>query len=737
MNMIAALPAAAADSLSAAAPVGDVPLGEVIAAWSVAPGALVLLGWQQGAPPAEGVAQLERRRADRGPFRSASWPRGGQDDPLTSFIIAVRLPQGADVRPGQRLALIPADGPPVLAVLPGQFIDGERFAAEAARLAGPHASLLARFLCDTFPSAALARLPDMARMMSAYLDRVSLADGCVEILGAVPGGCAFLQGWGPLPEGGVQVILVGARVACVLAHAAAFDRPDISAPSTGVVLVLPPQAAALLPGLARVHVLSATGVSRRDVVTREMLGAEASHGHLRDLLPALRCGPGAAELLKAALRPRFGGADTVSAAPQPVRAAVDIAVLAPGAGVYLVGWLFDPARVATCVFLRGSNGFSARVDGQWVRIPREDVSGVFAGDPGFPTAARHDHGFAAFVPGSPADGAGLHLEVGFADGGCAFLPVACAPPEGAAAAALGNVDMHKRGAHAVIEHALAPLFLALSSRPAAPAVISRHGAAEAAHAVVVPLAGAPLQPKAFLSQFLHDPPGSDEALVLVCGDRWDDLSVAALRRCAAFYGLPASVLRTEGPASGTGALDAAAAATGAHTFLLASPGAVGITAGWRRALRDAAEAGPVPRCACPTILYEDMSVRYSGISGMEATDCAPWISVRSEFAGFPSALVPGGDAAEPALIGSLSCCLVPRAALERAGGARRATATEWGAGTAFFLRLREAGVATVWVPGVRVVVPEAGGGESGAAAAGRMVDGWCLRATAAGMVRKG
>jgi hypothetical protein len=755
MNVIAAPPAAGPVLQTEAGQTEAGPLGEIIAAWPVASGALLLLGWQHGMVPAEGVAQLERRRADRGPFRTASWPRGSADDPLTSFIAAVRLPGGTDPRPGQRLALFPADGPPVLACLPDAFADVRRFAHEAARLAGPYAGLLARFLCDSFPAATLRRFPDAGRLLVAYLDHVALTDGCVEIMGAVPESCAFLQGWGPLPASGAELVLVGEHAERVSAAVAAFDRTDIAAPATGVVLVLPPQAAALLPALDRVHVLTAAGVSRRDVVSRRVLDADASQGHLRDVLPTWQCDGATAERVRLALRPRFDGHDTLAEAPQPVRAALDLAMLAPGGGVYLAGWLFDPGRVVTELLLRAPGGMAARLDTLWTRVQRADVSEAFAGDARFPRAGWHDHGFAVFVPAALADGAGLYLEVGFVGGGCAFVPVSCIPADGilpagmsaagavagnATALALGGVDLHKRGAHAVITRALGPLFQALAARPAAPASVTRHGTADAAHALVVPLTGAPVQPKAFLSQFLHDPLDDDEALVLVCGERWDDPSVAALRRAAAFLGLPATVLRAEGLAGEAGALDVAASATPSRTLLLVAPGAIGATAGWRRALRAAATATPAPRCACPTILYEDMSVRYGPVHALEAPDGPPWLGASSAFAGFPAALLPEQTALEPVLIGSLACCLVPRAALERAGGAQRGLATAWGTEIAFFLRLREAGVATVWVPKARLVVPETEPpATGGAATVGRLVDGWCLRAqaTQAGLVQRG
>ena len=77
-------------------------------------------------------------------------------------------------------------------------------------------------------------------------------------------------------------------------------------------------------------------------------------------------------------------------------------------------------------------------------------------------------------------------------------------------------------------------------------------------------------------------------------------------------------------------------------------------------------------------------------------------------------------------LGTLACCLIPRAALAAAddGGVR---ATLFGQEAAFFSRLAATGIACVWVPSVQVHAADEACEQASQSGVERLIDGWCLR----------
>jgi hypothetical protein len=245
--------------------------------------------------------------------------------------------------------------------------------------------------------------------------------------------------------------------------------------------------------------------------------------------------------------------------------------------------------------------------------------------------------------------------------------------------------------------------------------------------LVVPLVGPACLPRSLLSQFLHDPLARDEALVLVCGAEWSPTALATLRRASSFMGLEPHVLMALNATDAPAALDFAAETFPAQLYLLLDPGSAGCRPGWRSALRSAAEAAQGPSVVCPTLLYEDLSVRFAGSTGMTTHAVAPYFSVRSSIAGMPAGLVEDGPP-QPTVFGSFACCLIPRLVLTAIGGARTRLASRFGQEAAFFLRVRGAGFACLWQPRAAVFAPDMAPSQSTATNVGRLVDGWCLRA---------
>ena len=248
----------------------------------------------------------------------------------------------------------------------------------------------------------------------------------------------------------------------------------------------------------------------------------------------------------------------------------------------------------------------------------------------------------------------------------------------------------------------------------------------ARHAVVVPLLGEPALPRVILSGLLADPLASDEVLVFVCGGAWEATRLDELRRRIAFNGVAAVVLHAPGVNDAAQALRVAAAETEAADFLVLSAGVSGAAPGWRSAMRAAALTAGGAACACPTVLYEDWSIRWAGDADLEAIGTAPYVSVRRRLAGMPAAAVRDPAATGAAGLGTLACCLIPRAALAAAddGGVR---ATLFGQEAAFFSRLAATGIACVWVPSVQVHAADEACEQASQSGVERLIDGWCLR----------
>ena len=700
----------------------------VQAVWRVQPGALMLLGHAPGAVPASGAAQIAP--GSRGAFRGLSWPtsRGEQGRDGHAFLMAVRLPDRADPPGGAVLTLRGAGGERLALRLPAAASDMARDAAfgqGVARLAGSQAAAVARFMLDTLRPRANQDLAGVGAMLRAFFSQAAQADGKIEIMAAVPDGCVMLQGWGARIEGPVQVVLAGAAMPFFAGHAGEFARTDTAAPATGIVLGLPPDAAGALAGIDHVFIVSERGLHSRSLVEHRLLDPAASVGHIRHMLPSLRCPPPMQALLREALLPRYEGRDTLCNNSHPVRAAFDIAAAAPGAGAYLSGWLFDPLRLVAELRLCGAGGAAARIDTAWTRLRRPDVVEAFRTTPGFPPSMDMDAGFAVSAAGVPAAaGEALYLQFSFTDGNRAFLPV---PTSDLAdplvrARLLSSVDLFNPSGPAILERQVAPLLSRLRPSAHPPAWVVTQGPVAREHAVVVPLA-APVLPRAFLSGFLQDPLGDTEQVVLVCGPEWDEAALDTLRGLLRFYGLPATVLAAAHTASPAAALRNAAQCTTAAVFLLAGPGACGRAPGWRQALYRAATGRDGAAFACPTLLYEDWSVRYAGSAELGFQDIAPDAPPQAQVPGMPAAGAVS-QAPVPAAVGTLECCALRRPALAALDGAG-VLSTDAGREADFFLRLRKAGLAGVWVPTVQVCAPEDGTEAQGQA--GRIVDKWMLR----------
>jgi hypothetical protein len=347
-------------------------LGDVIAALRLTSDCLLLLGWMSTPVAPEGRASIEARPDSAGKFRAASWPRAAGG---AWFIAAVRT-EGGEAGPGDHVRLAAPKRAATIACLPGEFLDAAGFATETVVRLGAHAAHAVGYLVDNFGAA--ARTIDSVRhFLVTLLDAVTGDDGVIELAGQIGNDAAFIQGWArDLTPGETHAIIAGAGTFELYPTlVAGFARPDLQAPAAGLIGTIA-HAPPLEPG-RRVYLRMGPDYRRLSQVPQVRFLAPAdSPAQLQAMLPALRGPKPVLAAVRALLRPRFSGDDTVSSLPLPIRLASDVTFRVDGGGFYLTGWLLDPAKLVSAVRLRGTRGFVERIDTTWTRTERPDVTGV-------------------------------------------------------------------------------------------------------------------------------------------------------------------------------------------------------------------------------------------------------------------------------------------------------------------------------------------------------------------------
>jgi hypothetical protein len=728
------------DERDGPAPVAVTPasgdaLGEIVAALRLTNDAVVLLGWSAEGMADEGVAALETRRGDRGRFRAATWPSrdgaGHQD-----FLALVEAPMLGEADEGALVRLRSSGArAPSIACLPRPSHEAHTFAREVAARLGPHAHEAAHFLIDAYVAATGQVLPSVHALVTAMIEVAAGDGGVVEIAGLADDEHLYLQGW--LSDGlsGVQRVIVclGDAIADCSAGFAAFDRADMPAPATGfVALCRMPVAGGLAP--RRIYVWRpGAGFERLSILPNvQRLRSDEVSPHLRAVLPTLRSDAQVERLLRAAARPRYTGADTVNLSDSPVRASVDLVIRIEEAGWYLTGWMLDPHKLVAAVTVRTADGFAERIDPWWVRVQRADVTAGFAEHPAFKgRVADDEHGFTVFAPDEqvrPAAPAWLEFEL--ADGQWAFMPlrVERSTVQAAARRVAESFDVHKPSAPAIVEHHLGPMMLRTLGRrlDAPPARILRTWEPRPLGAIVVPVVEAGLRTAVLVSHLAREP--VDAAILFVLAGPARGLA-SELGRQLDFYGVEAGILAVDETVDAVVALAAGAReAEGAERLLFLSPRCHPITEGWATRLFTALGDGGVPRAVSPTLLYEDWSLRFSGLDEVRFLDGPPYVDCHASRAGYPRGWASGAGRG-PSLAGALECCALTASALDRAGGFSGGFVLPHLRGVDFFLRLREAGGEVEWLPDVELYALEDVAATSDyVQRTGELIDGWSFKA---------
>jgi len=359
------------------------------------------------------------------------------------------------------------------------------------------------------------------------------------------------------------------------------------------------------------------------------------------------------------------------------------------------------------------------------------VAGAYANDPLFRglTGGAKQSGFLAFarVNGDGVDSAHLELDLG---SGLApsFFPLTFAdtPRQEALATLLQSIDVRTVAADALIERQFGPMLRMLEQRPSAAVEttdVGLPGAFDETDALALVIGGdAQLGDALHLFPLLATDPFA-RTLPIVVAAPADTLATLAgeLRRLASFYRLSLRLVPMSAGDDVLDALEAGAAATQAGTLALLSAHLLPASPGWLRALVTAHRLKGGRFVVCPTILFDDGSVRWAGI---HLDEIGGKREFNNQYLGYPRSILSGAVLEEVAA-GTVECCVISRASLEAAGGFRHAYLGLAAKNLDMALRVRLAGTPALWHPGAEMVAAEERGPSAGSALT-RRVDQWAF-----------
>ena len=589
-----------------------VPAGEILAATLVEDGLAVVLGWTDRLLPDRGKLVIGD---SEGAVRTLNWPRAEDG---SHWFLSVMETADAFRLSGAKANIVSPNGR-LRFTLPNV----ERLSLTPLDLLNRLAPLAEGGAVVAFLQAALAveERPGRSPLMFAVLERFAQADGFVEILGRADEAHALIQGWSArLMPGTAELVLELDQSRIAHAAIATYERPDLGVTARGVLAVLP-AAGVDLRKLRRIYFRRDDSWHRVEIFeNRRFLGDSDTTPYLKGLYPCLRMDPATAPLFKRLCGSRFEGAETVSTLARPVRAALDLAVGVPGTGMFLTGWVLDPERVVAQVCLRNASGFRQRLDEHWVRSNRPDVSQGYGADPLFAGRIRpgeDEHGFVVGVPCQPEGHTGWYLELALdGDDDYAFLPLpVTAPDAGIIRRMLTSVNIHDPACQQVIAQQLAPLVCAsagIGGPKRKPQLACSFGPALKRPKVsaIIPLLRPTPDFDVNLARFSVDPDMAAVELVVVTRPQFAATLGASLQKQAQFYGRSGKLLVSPDELDACEALDMGAEAAGSDLLLFLSASVFPTAPGWvARLAVAAAQAGGA---VCPTLVYEDNSIKFAG-----------------------------------------------------------------------------------------------------------------------------
>ena len=719
------------------APSRDDARGTIHAAVLVDANALALFGCVPAPLPAAAAAILAENGADRGLWRAVHWPcRDGR----FGFVALLAFASVTQLHAGTIRLTRGADTPPALLPPLGRVDLDPALLIEALRAEAVPTAPVVEFLHEVAGAPDFVEMAGIGALLRAALDSLSRHSGFVEIVARPEYGGLMIQGWScDLQPGSRTVILHHESLETQEGVVATFGRDDLLDSAHGALAFFKDAGSDAARALHRIYFAAGDECVHLEAVPEPVrLQPREAVAHLEQMLPVLQAEETVRRAFRRICRPRFGGANTMDGVAAPVRLSVDCALHVPGTGVLLTGWLLDPRQQMFLVLLKSTGNFYCRIHELWHRTPRPDVIAGFAADPAFAPligSAPAECGFLVFVPHEAPVGPDetFYVELVLKDESCGFAPLCfdIRPAEAVAAALLGTVNVDDVAFDRVIEAHLGPIVGgAFASRavPAGTATVLPFGRPRQGPraSVVLPATGGAADLDINLSRLAGDPDLDAAELIVVAAQAHLRMTPARLRDWAEFYGLGGRLVVAGEPLDYFDALELGVRHAGSDLLAFLADTVLPDAPGWLGELIGELERAPDAAAISPTLLYEDMSIRYAGLPEGQAPSLER--NGLRQLTGYPLHWLAGQDAARVHGVSEL-CMVIRRAAFERLGGFAREFARPEFKATDFSLRLREAGLPLLWTPSVTLFSLDAGGAADGEAywhRPAQRIDAWRL-----------
>jgi hypothetical protein len=696
---------------------------EALAGLVVEPSRMIVFGWTGRPLPVAATVRFADDTVGSGAWRLLIWePAQPAAAAPFAFVAAVALDNAVRAQ-SQSLVLDDGNGngsaPLTLPPMSRLDLDIDPLLVHLQDAAADPAEVF-DFLRLTMQEDAFGgQTPWMRNFLQSLLAAVSRQDGFIEIFGLPEYGGLFVQGWSVhLKPGPHQVGVFTEDFDVQTLEVATFDRPDLLDPAKGVVGYAKDLRVADLDMVKALHFRSGHGLFHLDVVDQKqriVLSGTDTVAHVKHMIPKMEADAPVVRAFKRLCRPRFPGHETVSAVSAPVRFACDLALMLPDAGIFVSGWLLDPAGQVALSLLKSTGNFYARLDPVWARRRRPDVNEGFAANPvfdGLLPSADCFHGFMAFVPRPKGLQAGeqFYFEIVLKDESCGFLPVtfSAMDPGLALRHVLSTVQCDDPSIDRLIADHLGPTAAALAGRRTM-AKAARERITFGPHrrrprvSAIVPVASGCRDLDVNFACLAADPDFRSAEIIVVATHEGAEHLAGPLKRQATFYGLSGSLVLSAEPLDYFEALALGAAQAAADLLLFLSPTVLPRGHGWLSRLTEALATAGTPGMISPTLLYEDDSIRFAGRACGTAIDTDP---CDGRLAGYAPGWI---DATGMTAVstGAAECCLIERSLFSEIGGFSRELVSACLKNRDFALKLRERGRNCYWLPEVSLYALDA------------------------------
>jgi GT2 family glycosyltransferase len=679
--------------------------------------ALVLMGTVPEALPDQGAAVFFGGEDSSGEWRSVCWERPG--DGLYDFVAvlgvetitqlhagAIRVTQG-DVGAAVELPAIDrVDPDPALLI---ETIQGEK---------APAAKVL-KFLHGILETPEFGSMAGLTALRASTLEALSAHSGFIEIIARPDCGGMLVQGWSiDLASGFGDLIVQHKAPERFDGVVAVFDRDDLPDNAKGIVAYIKDAVDAEMLHLHRLYFATDDDYFYLDVMPEPVrFEALEATAHLVQTFPVLKAEEPILRAFKRVCRPVFDGVNTVTDIKEPVRLSVDRAFHVPETGIFLSGWLLDPKKLVGVVALKSTGQFCQEIQEIWYRTARPDVIAGYAEDALFaPFVAQQSArcGFLVFISCDVTISADeqIYLELVLDDESCAFAPITfdTRSADTLATEVLGTIDIDDLAFENLVRSHLGPIIGgAFASRriSQAPATIMPFGNSidDPVVSVILPSIAGSVDLDINLSRLAGDPDFQDAELILVASQSNLQTKAEQLQEWANFYGLNGQLIVIAEEIDYFDALEIGMQHAASSLLAFLADSVLPDTYGWLGRLRQELDSNVYASAISPTLLYEDLSIRYAGLPVEDEASLEP--NGLCQLTGYPLHWLT--DRQLCAVHGiSEQCVLIRRDAFEQIHGFSREFTGSDVKGIDFSLRLRQAGMTLLWTPSVTLFCLDSG-----------------------------